>query len=257
MLLDYQNTTFEIKDAKPSIALLPVGSTEQCGDHLPIGTTTIILDSLARRVGERLKGNAYLLPTMPLGTSGTHLGTPGTIALEWSTMMSVVYDLVESLVAQGIRQVVVINGLGGANENTVRPRENYIVKTVVRQLNYDIPKLDALWVQPFTVAGKELAEILGSAQDDVHAGELATSLMLYLEPDTVKGLTPDCLPSESKQYLDFVAFRALCPGGVWGRPSLASAEKGKQAMEAAIQRTVQYIEESFAQLATMKRRLYY
>ena len=257
MLLDYQNTSFEVKDAKPDIAILPMGTTEQYGDHLPVGTTTIILDILARRVAERLKGTVYLLPTMPQGTSGLHLPAPGTIALEWSTLMSVVYDLVESLVAQGIRQVVVINGLGGATETTVRPRENYIVKTTVRQLNYDIPELDALWVQPFTVAGKDLAEIMESAHQDIHAGELATSLMLHLAPDAVKGKGTDWAPEVGKEYLDYVPFRKLCPGGVWGRPSLASAVKGERALEVAVQRTAEYIEESFARLATMKRRVYY
>lgn len=257
MLLDYQNTSFEVRDAKPDMAILPTGATEQYGDHLPVGTTTIILDVLARRVAERLKGTVYLLPTMPLGSSGLHLPTPGTIALEWSTLMSVLYDLVESLIEQGIRQVVVINGLGGATETTVRPRENYIVKTTVRQLNYDIPELDAIWVQPFTVAGKDLAQIMESAHQDVHAGELATSLMLYLAPEAVKGQGTDWVPEEGKEYLDYVPFGKLCPGGVWGRPSLASAEKGERALEVAVQRTVEYIEESFAHLATMKRRVYY
>ena len=257
MLLDYQNTSFEVKDAKPDIALLPIGATERCADHLPIGTATFILDVLARQVAGRLKGTVYLLPTMPLGTSGLHHGTPGTIALEWSTLMSVVRDLIESLLAQGIRKVAVINALGGANETTVVPRENYIVKTAVRQLNYDHPQLDAIWVQPFTVAGSELREILDSADQDVHAGELATSLMLHLAPESVKGQGVDFVPEASKEYLDFVAFQALCPGGVWGKPSLASAGKGQKALEAAVRHTVAYIEDSFAHLATMKRRLYY
>ena len=257
MLLDYQNTSFEVRDAAPEIAVLPIGSTEQCGDHLPIGSTTIILDTVARRVAERLQGRVYLLPTMPLGTSGLHQGTAGTIALEWQTLMQVVYDLVESLVRQDIRKVAVINGLGGANETTVVPRENYIVKTAVRQLNYDLPELDAIWVQPFTVAGRQLSEILGSAQEDVHAGELATSLMLHLVPEAVKGSGVDHLPGEPKGYLDFVAFETLCPAGVWGKPSLASAEKGEAALEAAVRQTVDYIQESFAHLATMKRRVYY
>lgn len=257
MLLDYRNTTFEVKDARPEIALLPTGTTEQHGDHLPVGTTTMILDVLARRVAEGLKGNAYLLPAMPLGTSGLHRGTAGTVALEWSTLMNVVRDLVESLVAQGIRKVVVINGLGGATETTVRPRENYIIKTTVRQLNYDYPELDAIWVQPFTVAGKELSEIMDSAQQDIHAGELATSLMLHLNPDAVKGRGVDHLPTMGQEYLDYTAFEELCPGGIWGKPSLASAEKGERALKVAVQPTVEYIEESFAHLATMKRRVYY
>lgn len=257
MLLDYRNTTFEVKDARPEIAVLPIGSTEQCGAHLPVGSTTYILEALARRVAENLQGKVYLLPTMPLGTSGLHRGTAGTIALEWQTMMQVVSDLVVSLLSQDIRKVAVINGLGGANETTVIPRENYIVKTAIRQLNYDHPELDAIWVQPFTVAGGELSEILDSADVDVHAGELATSLMLHLAPDVVKGSGADHLPRETKGYLDFVPFERLCPAGVWGQPSLASAEKGEAALGAAVEATVTYIEESFAHLATMKRRLYY
>ncbi len=257
MIVDYQNTSFEVKRAKPDIAVLPIGATEQCGAHLPVGTSTIILDRLARDVSKGLEKTVYLLPTLPLGTSGLHLGRPGTIALEWSTLMSVVYDLVESLVAQGIHQVVVINSLGGANLTTVQPRENYIVKTVVRQLNYDFPELDALWVQPFTVAGPELEGILDSAENDVHAGELATALMLYLAADTVGEPGADCLPDVGTEYLDFVAFKTLCPDGVWGRPALASAEKGREALDLAVRRTIQYIEESFQHLATMKRRVYY
>lgn len=256
MLLDYQNTSFEVKDARPEIAVLSVGATERCGEHLPVGAMTIILDALARRVAERLSGTTYLLPTMPLGTSGTHRGTAGTIALEWPTLMRVVYDLVESLLVQGIRRVVVIVGLGGTNVSTAFPKRNTIVKTAVRQLNYDCPELDAIWVQPFTAARKELAQILDAPDQDVHAGELVTSLMLYLDPDAVKGKGTDHLPGAGKAYLDYVAFEKLCPGGVWGRPSLASADKGERAFHVAVQRTVEYIEESFAHLTTMKRRPY-
>ena len=254
MLLDYQNTSFEVRDAQPDIAVLPIGATERCGEHLPVGTMTIILDALARRVAEQIKGTTYLLPAMPLGTSGTHRGTAGTIALEWPTLMRVVYDLVESLFLQGIRRVAVIVGLGGASQSAALPKENYIVKVAVRQLNYDYPELHAVWVQPFTVAGRELVQIMDASGQDVHAGELITSLMMYLDPDAVKGRGADHLPGLGKEYLDYVAFERLCPGGVWGRPSLASADKGERALHVAVERTVQYIEESLANLTAMKRR---
>lgn len=257
MLLDYQNTSPEVRAAKPDLALLPIGATEQQGSHLPVGAVTLILDALARRVGERLPGNVYLLPTLPFGTSGSHAGSLGTMALEWPTLMSVVRDLVESLAAQSIRRVAVINALGGPGQGTVCPRENYIVKTAVRQLNYDLPHMDTIWVQPFSVAGPALEGILSAGRDDLHAGELTTSLVLYLAPQAVKGRGADHVPEADKDYLDYVAFARLCPGGVWGRPSLASAEKGRAAFEAAVQAVVEYIEHTFAQLATMKRRLYY
>jgi len=254
MMLNYQNTSFEIGDANPNIALIPIGSTERVGDHLPIGTSTHILDVLASRVAEGLSGNVYLLPTLPVGCSGSHKGQHGTIALDWTTMVGVVTDLAESLSAQGIKKIAVLVGLGGANESTVRPRENYIVKTAVRQLNYKHHDLDTIWVQPFTVAGVELRRILDSAEKDVHAGELATSLMMHLHPESIKKESFDYVPDEGKEYLDFVAFEKLCPGGVWGLPSLATAEKGKMALESAVRCTVKYIEESFSNLDRIKNR---
>lgn len=256
MLLDYRNTSFEVKEAKPDLALLPIGGVEPQGPHLPVGAMNFILDALAREVASRLRGTVYLLPTLPLGTSEAHWGLPGAVALEWSTLMDVVYDLVEALVRGGIRRVAVLNGLGGTTETTVCPRENYIVKTAVRQLNYDIPELDAIWVQPFTVAAEDLRKVLESADEDIHAGELATSLMLYLAPQWVKGPGPDHVPDDWKGLVDFTSFQSLCPDGVWGRPSLASAEKGERAFAVAVERTVQYIEETFAHLARMKKRHY-
>jgi creatinine amidohydrolase len=257
MLYDWQNTSFEVRDGRPSVAVLPIGGTERNGDHLPVGAMNFILDVLSRRVAESLTETVYLLPTFPLGSSEHLKGQPGTVSLEYQTLYQVVYDITESLLEQGIRRVAIINGLGGASETTVRPRENYIVKTAARQPNYDYLDLDAIWVQPFTVAKEELLEIMGSAREDVHAGELATSLMLHLDPETVKGSGADFVPNAGKEFMDFVAFDRLTPSGVWGRPSLATADKGKRALDAAVMRTTEYIERTFAQLVTMKRRMYY
>jgi creatinine amidohydrolase len=255
MLFDWQNTTFEVKDAKPRIAIIPVGLTEPCGEHLPIGTTTIILNEVSRRIAEKISDIVYLLPTMPFGCSNSHNGKPGTISLEWSTLYNVIRDLTESLLMQGIHRVAVIVGLGGVSASNVIPQENYIVKTAVRQLNYDFPELDAIWIQPFTAATEEISSALDSANQDIHAGELTTSLMLYINPENVNKTSLSHVPDVGKEYLDFVSFEKLCPDGVWGNPSLASSEKGEKVLEAAVLKTVEYIEDSFKRLSDMKNRI--
>jgi creatinine amidohydrolase len=255
MVFDWQNTTFEVEAARPPLAVLPVGATEPGGPHLPLSAATIILDALARQVAEHLPWDSYLLPTLPLGTSEAHLGQPGTVALEWPTLMHVLYDLVDSLVTQGIHKVVILNGLGGLTATRVRPTENYIVKATVRQLNYDLPALDCIWLQPFTVAGRALATIIESADVDVHAGELATSLLLHVAPNTVHGLGKDFVPAESRDYLDWVPFAQVCPPGVWGQPGLASAEKGARALELAVHASAAYIEATLIQMERLKRPL--
>lgn len=252
MLFDYQNTFSELRDAKPTIAILPIGATEQEGDHLPVGASTLILETLSRQIAEGLDETVYLLPVMPFGTSGSFLGSAGTISLGWSTLMDVIKDLVESLALQGITRIVVIDSLGGATGGMTRPHENFIVKTAVRQMNYDHPNIDVLWVQPFTAAAAELQGLLSDPRNDVHAGELTTSLLMHLAPELVQPGAVDYMPAIGKTALDWVPFGALCPDGVWGQPSHASADKGKRAIEAAVKHTLAYIQESFEYLRRAK-----
>lgn len=135
---------------------------------------------------------------------------------------------------------------------TTRPVGNFIVKTAVRQLNYETPGLTAIWVQPFAAAREALAALFPSARQEIQAGAVETSILVHLAPDLVGPLPRDHVPSASPAYLDFAPLQRLAPDGVWGRPSEASAEKGAQALEAAVAATVEYIERTFGQLAEIK-----
>jgi len=252
MLCTWENTTREVAIAEPEIALLPVATTEMQGQHLPVGSKCFILDAISRRVGETLPCSTYLLPTLPLGTSGLHLGTPGTVALGWETLASVVRDLVESLLAQRISKVAVLVGLGDASGGAAWPSDNFIVKTAVRQLNYDHQELQAIWVQPFRAAWTDLLDIFETADKEVHAGEVITSVMLHLAPDLVGEDRSDHVPAAGPELLNYAPFARVCPGGVWGCPSLASAQKGAQAFHAAVRHTANYIVSTFDSLAPMK-----
>jgi creatinine amidohydrolase len=230
-MLDHQNTTFEIGAARPHTAILPLATTERHGSHLPVGADWMIVDTIARRVAETLGEGFYLLPTLPYGTSANHGGAAGTLWLAPLTLMHVVRDVAEA---------------------TVRPLGNYVVKSTVRQLNYDHPDLQAIWVQPFTVAAEELLGLLPSAAEEVHAGAVETSILLYLRGDLVKGAGTDYVPSLTQEYLDYLPFTRISPSGVWGHPSLATASLGEAALAAAVRGTVRYVRESFAYLAEMR-----
>jgi creatinine amidohydrolase len=241
VLFDWQNTTREIAAANCDLALLPVATMEQHGEHVPVGTKALILDSIARRVGEELPGAVYLLPTLPFGTSGIHAGTPGTIYLSWGTLSSLLRDLIESLLCQGIRRVVVFAGLGQATSGTIWPLDNSIVKTAVRQLNFDHPELQAIWVQPLGVARQGLLDIFQTADREIHAGEVVTSLLMHLRPELVRCRRQDYEPAASRGFLYYTPFSALCPAGVWGYPSLASGDKGGRALKVIVRGTVDHV----------------
>lgn len=253
-LYDWHNTSWNLRAHPPDLALLAVGAVEQFGPHLPVGTQNYTLDAIARGVGAELAGEVYLLPTQPFGTSGWHRGFAGTVSLSWRTLMAVVTDLVGSLLTVGVRRVAVLVGLGGAACTTVMPRENSIVKTAVRRLNYENPELDAIWVQPLTVAQPELNRLFDAPENDVHAGEVVTSIMLHLHPEQVGEARVDHVPVRGIEHCNALPFASLCSHGVWGRPSLADPDLGARALQAAIDGTVRYIEEAFEQLASIKGR---
>lgn len=251
-MLTWRNTSWDFKNKRPEVAILPLAAFEPHGAHLPVGSDLIIMDAIAQAVAERLSTSVFLMPTWPLGTSGHFAGEPGAVYLGFESLWAVVDDLVHSLHQQGIRQVAVLNNHGAARTTTTVPLGNFIVKTAVRQLNYELPGMTAIWVQPFAAARTALASLFDSAQEDIHAGAVETSILLHLLPELVGERGPDHEPGHSSALLNFTAFRNLAPDGIWGRPSEATAEKGAQALTAAIEATAGYIEGTFAQLAQMK-----
>ncbi|MFH1084700.1 MAG: creatininase family protein [Chloroflexota bacterium] len=257
---DARNTWWELRAQPPELAILPVGATEACGPHLPVGAMNLILGAIARAVAERLAEDVYLLPTWPLGANPQYRHLAGSVSLSWRALLAALTDVVNALRRSGIHRVAVLAGLGGAGHTTALPFENEIVKTAVRQLNYAHPDLTAIWVQPLTVADPPLATLYPAAQDEVRAGAIVTSLMLHLHPDLVRPLPADHVPPETPDgaaparlsYLRALPFEALCPLGVWGRPSQASAELGDRILRAASDGTARYITETLVQVARLK-----
>ena len=254
MMLTWQNTAWEYKSNLPQVAIVPLACLEPHGSHLPIGTDRIIVGEIARRVAERLDAPTMLLPTWSLGTSGHHAGEPGAVYLKFETLWAVVRDIVTSLHEHGVHQVAIINNHGSAMTGPTRPIGNFIVKTAVRQLNYETPGLTAIWVQPFAAARAELADLFPSARSELHAGAVETSLLMHLARDLVGVVSADHVPVLAPNYLDFAPLKKIAPAGIWGKPSEASAEKGARALDLVVQATVNYIETTFRQLKEIKQR---
>ena len=171
------NTSKEIAQARPAIAILPVGSLEQHGEHLPIATDWLRADDAARRLAERL-GDCYLLPALAYALQ-EHMDLAGTITLRPSTLALVVEDIVLSLRHQGIRRIVVLTTHGG----------NWILKPTIRDLNFRYPDIRIIHADgPLTSEPERMP-------CDIHAGAGETGAMLALRPELVKGRSPDFAPN--------------------------------------------------------------
>ncbi len=237
-MVNWENTFHEVEQAKPEIALLPIGAIEQHSYHLPLCTDYYAAQALAERVARELD-DCYLLPALPVSCSREHSDFMGTLWLRPATLAAVIEDLVESLRHHGIQKVVVLVAHGG----------NWIVKPVVREINLDRKGVHVIFTTPdaFTVQQ--------GGFDELHAGGAETSLMLAIRPDLVKmdRAKPDFAPSQGREFFDYTGLRAVSPHGLWGAPSTGSAEQGEQILRDATKRTVEYIRKTFAEIARVEK----
>ena len=232
-MYDVTSTYLDLERSGVDTAVLPVGAIEQHGPHLPLSVDWFQGEIVARHVAERL--DAFLLPGIPYGCSQAHAGFRGTVSLAPETLGAVVTDIAESLLEQGFRRIAVLNFHGG----------NLVLKLAVRDLNLSQSIGKVVLVSPGQDAGAKLDEVLEGYPDEQHAGELETSVMLHEAPWQVGDSRVDHVPDVGPVYFDYLPMKEFCPDGVWGRPSLATAEKGRMAIETMVDYTVEYLQDTF------------
>ena len=200
-----------------ALVLLPIGSTEQHGPHLPLDTDSVIAHAVALRAATALPGT-LVAPTFPYGASGEHAGFPGTVSIGHEALRIVLVEAVRSL-ALWAGRIVLVNGHGG---NTAT------LDTAVRLLRTE--GHDVAWTG---------CAVPGA---DAHAGRTETSVLLHLAPDQVRldaAVAGDTRPL-AVLLPDLMAHgvRAVSPSGVLGDPTGASAAEGLRAMDAMVSAVV-------------------
>jgi len=229
-MVSFNSTAKEIREKKPTLAILAIGSTEQHGSHLPTACDTIIGFGIAEEVAKRM--DAYLLPAMPYSTCHEHDGKMGSFTLRSETLYRVVEDITVALRNQGIFELAIVIGHGGI----------FISNPMVRELNakytdMKIVKVDL--VQFFT--SSKLHGVL-ECKNNLHACEYETSLIYKFREDLVhKDEIVDCVPDVPRDYLNYAPIFRYSPSGVWGMPSLATKEKGEAIFEIMVNMSVDYI----------------
>jgi creatinine amidohydrolase len=206
--------------------ILPVGSTEQHGRHLPLSTDTLVPTELARRLGER--SGVVVAPPLPYGMSLHHLGFPGSLSLRPETLAHVLRDLLCSIYRHGFRRVFLLNGHGG---NTAS------LQVALANVMGDLPdlavKLRQWWREP--IVGELLQAAIGVSHPG-HADAGETASVLALRPDLVRlERAQHSLDDEPIEILTEHVFQQRFPHGVIGAdPRLASAEVGEQMLAAVV-----------------------
>jgi creatinine amidohydrolase len=215
-----------------SVVLLPIGSTEQHGPHLPFDTDAVIARSVASVAGERMlaSGSSVVVaPVLAYGASGEHQSFPGTISIGHEALRFVLIELVRSLSTWAAR-IVIVNGHGG-NVPTLA--------SAVPQLRSEGHRV--AWL-PCATPEAERAAASGNgdagAPPDAHAGRTETSLMLHLAPATVNlplpGAGATAPMAELLPLMVEGGVAAVSPSGILGDPTGASAVEGAALFDAMV-----------------------
>jgi creatinine amidohydrolase/Fe(II)-dependent formamide hydrolase-like protein len=225
-MLDWKATRTDIEKAAIETVILPIGSIEQHGPHLPIGCDHIQAETLARRIAEKI-GNALLLPALPYSNATEHMGFAGTVCMRPATLMQVIEDLTASIRQWGsVKHLVLMNLHGG----------NWALKPAVRELNRQYRDLLVILIDPM--------RFYPASDSELHAGKAETSVMIYLlgEQNIHKASGRDYVPeSPDADDLNYTGMREITPDGIWGKPSEASIEFGKRVVDEFVNGAVEYI----------------
>jgi creatinine amidohydrolase len=216
-------TTDEERDRAAEVAVLPIGSFEQHGPYLPLTTDTVIAATIAAAIDAAYP--VLRLPPITISCSHEHAAWPGTVSISAATLTAAVRDVAESLRRSGVGALVLVNGHGG----------NYVLSNVVQEAGPAggsmalFPSLEA-WTKAHRAAG-----IVTSIDDDMHAGELETSILLHAHPRLVRqGYESGDHLAAGREHMLTLGLAAYTESGVVGRPSLASAEKGRDVLASLV-----------------------
>lgn len=196
-------------------AVLPVGSFEQHGEHLPLITDTVVACLVAGRLA--VDYNMFLLPPLTISCSHEHAAFAGTVSITARTLLAVVDDIDQSLRSSGVDNLVIVNGHGG----------NYALRNVVQQATTTRPRMALYPTSEDWNAARAAAGCKTGSHEDMHGGELEVSLLLHGVPELVRdGYQTADHEADERADLLTLGMSAYTSSGIIGRPSLGSAEKG-------------------------------
>jgi creatinine amidohydrolase len=230
-----------------SVLVLPVGAVEQHGPHLPLSTDLLVAEAVSERIvaerGDEL--DLWLLPALAVSRSNEHAWSPGTLWLSATTLLAVLDDLGRSIAALPARRLVFVNGHGG---------NSALLNVACRELRLAHGLMTFL-AHPFVPADHGGPSPAGELGIGIHAGLDETSVVLHLRPDLVDmALAARAVPEHlaANRHVRFggsVSFgwtsQDLGVDGVIGDPTGATAERGRELVDAA----VAVLGDAFAEIA--------
>ena len=225
---------FEAWRERHRTVILPVGSVEEHGPHLPLGTDTFHALEVARRAAELRP--VLVAPPLYYGLCRSTREHPGTVSISGNTVRALVTELGREFHRQGLCNLVIMSGHAGGTHMAALVEAGETLLAELPDLKVAVVNLLELF-REVVAARPELVKTRG----DSHAGEVETALMLAISPHLVEGTAMAEWPTFPK-YLLVRDKRRHWPGGVWGDPAPATAGQGEAILQAEAERLVELLD---------------
>jgi creatinine amidohydrolase len=210
--------------------LIPFGSVEEHGYHLPLSTDTIQAYEVGKKASKLVP--LFVAPPIHYGSCRSTSCHPGTISITTATLKGLVKDIVRSCYGQGLKNFIILTGHAGGSHKMA-------LQDAGEELITEIKEVTIAVLVEFELARKAGDGIIETEQD-YHAGEIETSRIMHSLPELVKGEGQREVPDFPSGLL-VRDKRKYWPNGVWGDPTKATAKKGKQLEESVVARIVELV----------------
>jgi creatinine amidohydrolase len=229
--------------AMQKVVILPTGSTEQHGRHLPLDVDVFLTESVCMELGRQAADRVLVLPTISYGLNMHHIDFPGTIHIEPETFIAFCLNITKSVAYHGFKKILIVNGHGsnGPLVNLVARKTVLATESLCGATSY------------FPMAMEAFSKVRDT-KVIAHSDEFETSLYLYLAPERVridkavagsdvvgKYVSSDSTSNYPVRFNDF--WGRWTKSGVHGDPTTATAEKGKIIFEAAVSGLIKVVDE--------------
>ena len=162
------------------VAVLPLGSTEQHGAHMPVATDALMIEAVVGEVMTQLKGvDCIFLPTLWCTKSGEHKDFPGTVCLSAETLLHVLEEISASVARAGFRKLIYLNAHGGNSDLLAVAARDVHQQTGLTTFVVDIMRLLAAYPP----------DDLEPGAFDIHAGQFETSVIMARHPKLMEAAT--------------------------------------------------------------------
>lgn len=231
---------------KQPVVVLPVGSVEDHGTHLPLDTDNFLIWSICEAAAQRAAGDILLMPLVSYGFETHHMDFPGTVDVKSEHLLHFVLDITKSIARHGFKRILIADGHGSNMP---------ILDLAARQTILETDSQCGAFIWP-SLAAKEIAKVRESERGGMaHACELETSVYLYLDQQRVqfdKAKKETGMPASEFIWMDLLEsspvllmdqWSRFSQSGVSGDPTLASRKKGEIIFEAVVEAFVRLARE--------------